>query len=74
VQAAIGTPAPFLYGTGKQVVFGGRTFDRPRIGLSRATSGSGASTVRDGIIGNDLLRHFKMTIDYRQKKVVLESY
>src|SRR5262245_19354903 len=47
VQAAIGTPAPFLYGTGKQVVFAGKTFDRPRIGLSRAESGSSSRSERD---------------------------
>lgn len=71
IQAAIGTPAPFVYGTGKRVVFGGQTFDQPRIGLSRAESGSSTSTSRDGIIGNDLLRHFTMTIDYRRKVLVL---
>ena len=73
IQAAIGTPAPILYGTGKRVVFGGQTFDRPRIGLSRAESGSSTTATRDGIIGNDLLRHFRMTIDYRRRQLTLES-
>jgi hypothetical protein len=72
VPAAIGTPAPFLYGTGKQVMFGGKTFDRPRIGLSRAESGSSTRPDRDGIIGNDLLQHFRMTIDYGRKMLALE--
>jgi predicted aspartyl protease len=70
--AALGSPAPFLYGTGRRVVFGDRTFDRPRIGLSRATSGSSSRSQRDGIIGNDLLRHFTVTFDYQHRVVVLE--
>jgi hypothetical protein len=70
--AGIGTPAPVLRGTARRVVFGGRAFDAPVIGLSRATSGSSARSERDGIIGNDLLRHFTMTVDYRRRVIVLE--
>jgi Aspartyl protease len=71
--AAIGTPAPFLNGTAKRVVIGGVPFDRPRLGLSQATSGSSARAERDGIIGNDLLRHFTVTVDYRRKILVLQK-
>jgi hypothetical protein len=69
--AALGGTAPFLYGTARQVVFGGVTFERPRIGLSRATSGSSARSERDGILGNDLLRNFVVTVDYRRRTLVL---
>jgi hypothetical protein len=71
--AGIGGTAPFVYGTGKRMVVGGIPFDRPRLGLSRATSGSSSRTERDGIIGNDLLRRFRATFDYRRRTLVLEK-
>lgn len=71
--AGIGTPAPFLYGTVRRVIVGGRTFEGVRLGLSRATSGSSARSDRDGILGNDLLRHFIVSIDYRRHVLVLQE-
>jgi hypothetical protein len=70
--AGLGGSAPFLYGTGKTVRLGRLVFDRPRIGLSRAQSGSSSRSDRDGIIGNDLLRQFVATFDYRRRTLVLE--
>lgn len=69
-QAGIGTPAAFLVGKAK-VIFGGRAFDAARVGLSRAASGSSSRSDKDGIIGNDLLRNFLVTIDYGRRVVVL---
>ena len=69
--AALGGTAPFVYGTARRIVLGGVTFDRPRIGLSRATSGSSAGSSRDGILGNDLLSGFVMDVDYRRSRLVL---
>jgi len=71
--AALGGTAPFLYGTARHVVFGGVTFDQPRIGLSRAMSGSSSRSERDGILGNDLLRNFVVTVDYQRRTLVLEK-
>ena len=71
--AGIGGTSPFLYGTGKRVTLGGLVFERPRLGLSRATSGSSSSAERDGILGNDLLRRFVVTFDYRRRTLVLDS-
>ena len=70
--AALGGTAPFVYGTARRVVFGGVTFDNPRIGLSRATSGSSSRSERDGILGNDLLSHFIVTLDYARLTLLLE--
>jgi len=70
--AALGGTAPFLYGTARRIVLGGIVFDSPRIGLSRAQSGSSARSERDGIIGNDLLRQFVMTVDYSRRRLILE--
>ena len=63
---------PFLYGTGRRVTLGGLVFDRPRLGLSRAQSGSSSRTERDGVIGNALLETFVVTVDYTRRTLVLE--
>ena len=69
--AALGGTAPFLYGTGRRVTLGGLVFDRPRLGLSRARSGSSSRSERDGVIGNALLEEFVMTVDYTRRMLVL---
>lgn len=71
--AGIGGSAPFLYGTGRSATLGSIRFDRPRLGLSRAQSGSSSRSERDGIIGNDLLKQFVMTVDYKTRTIVLEK-
>jgi hypothetical protein len=70
--AALGGTAPFLYGTGQRVTLGGLVFDRPRLGFSRAQSGSSARRERDGIIGNGLLQDFVVTVDYTRRTLVLQ--
>ena len=70
--AALGGTAPFLYGTARRATLAGHGFDRPRIGLSRAQSGSSSRSERDGVIGNDLLRRFTVTVDYSRRTLVLE--
>ena len=71
--AGLGGSAPFLYGTAKRVTLGSLVFERPRIGLSRAQTGSSSRRDRDGIIGNALLQQFVMTVDYRRHTIVLEK-
>lgn len=70
--AGIGGTAPFVYGAGKAVTLGGLVFERPRLGLSRATQGSSSRGERDGVIGNQLLRRYVTTFDYRRRLLVLE--
>ncbi len=70
--AALGGTAPFLYGTGRRATLGGIPFERPRLGLSRAETGSSSCSERDGIIGNAVLAQFVMTVDYGRKVLVLE--
>jgi hypothetical protein len=70
--AALGGTAPFLYGTARRVTIGPLTFDRPRLGLSRATSGSSSRSERDGVLGNDLLKEYTVTVDYRRRTLVIE--
>jgi hypothetical protein len=71
--AALGGTAPFLYGTGRRATLGGAAFDRPRLGLSRAQTGSSSRSERDGIIGNAMIGGFVVTVDYRRKVLVLEQ-
>ena len=70
--AALGGTAPFLYGVGRSATLGGFTVDKPRLGLSRATSGSSSRSERDGVIGNGWLQAFVVTVDYRRKLLVIE--
>jgi aspartyl protease len=72
-RPGLGGSAPVLYGSGRRVTLGGIDFERPRLGLSRARSGSSSRDERDGIIGNELLRHFRVTFDYRRRLLVLEK-
>jgi hypothetical protein len=69
--AALGT-APFLYGVGHSATLGGLVLEKPRLGLSRATSGSSSRSERDGVIGNGWLQAFVVTVDYRRKLLVLQ--
>jgi hypothetical protein len=70
--SALGGTAPFLYGLGRSATLGGFTVEKPRLGLSRATSGSSARSERDGVIGNGWLQAFVVTVDYRRKLLVIE--
>lgn len=70
--AALGGTAPFLYGTARQATLAGQVFARPRLGLSRARSGSSARAERDGVIGTELLRRYVLTVDYRRGRLVLQ--
>lgn len=71
--AGLGGTAPFLYREGRSVTFGGVTFEKPELGFSRARSGSSSRSERDGILGNELLRHFRVTFDYSRRILVLEK-
>ncbi|HKV07167.1 MAG TPA: pepsin/retropepsin-like aspartic protease family protein, partial [Thermoanaerobaculia bacterium] len=71
--AGLGGTAPFLYREGRSVTFGGVTFEKPRLGFSRARSGSSSSDERDGVLGNEVLRHFRVTFDYSRRVLVLEK-
>jgi hypothetical protein len=71
--AGLGGTAPFLYREGRSVTLGGHVFEKPEIGFSRAQSGSSSRSERDGIVGNELLRHFRVTFDYSRRTLVLEK-
>jgi len=73
-RPGLGGTAPFLYREGRQVTLGGIAFEKPKLGFSRATSGSSASDERDGVLCNALLIHFsRVTFDYKRRVLVLEK-
>ena len=49
-------------------------FDKPIVGFSTAGEGEGSMAVEDndGPIGNEILRRFKVTIDYSRQRMMLE--
>jgi hypothetical protein len=71
--SALGGTAPFLYGAGKRATLGGLSIDKPRIGLSRATTGSSSRSERDGVVGNGWLQAYVVTVDYRRNLLILEQ-
>jgi hypothetical protein len=73
-RPGLGGTSPFLYREGRQVTLGGIAFEKPKLGFSRARSGSSASDARDGVLCNALLIHFRrVTFDYKRKVLVLEK-
>jgi len=56
----------------RSVAFGQAIITSPNAALSRATSGLHASADFDGIIGAELLRHFRVVIDFPRRRLALE--
>jgi hypothetical protein len=48
------------------------TFPRPRVRAFAEPVGSGGSTASDGLIGNDLLARFTLSVDYSRKRLLLQ--
>lgn len=61
-----------LVGRVKAVRLGPLTFDNPPVGLSQDTEGSGASAENDGVVGGEILRRFRVLLDYSRKRMILE--
>jgi predicted aspartyl protease len=61
-----------LLGRVKAVQMDQFVFDNPPVRLSLDTEGSGASEDRDGIVGGEIFRRFKVIIDYSRRQMILE--
>ena len=61
-----------LIGRVKAVQFGRLVIDNPPVGFSLDTEGSGASENYDGLIGGEILRRFKVILDYSRRRMILE--
>jgi hypothetical protein len=51
---------------------GSWSFDDPFVQAHRESIGSGAYTDTDGVIGNEVLRRFRLTVDYSRRMLGLE--
>jgi len=56
----------------ERVAIAGWTFDRPHVQAHREPSATGAAAETDGLIGNELLSRFRMTVDYPRRRLLLE--
>jgi predicted aspartyl protease len=56
----------------KSLQLGSFVLQNPVVDLSLATEGSLASETNDGPIGNEILRRFKVIIDYSRQRMMLE--
>jgi predicted aspartyl protease len=61
-----------LLGRVKAVQLGHFIFSDSPVALSLDTEGAGASEDNDGVVGGELLRRFKLIIDYSRKRMILE--
>lgn len=46
-------------------------FENPNVSFYGVARGAGGSTDTDGLIGNDILRHFRVTVDYSRREMWL---
>jgi hypothetical protein len=56
----------------KAIQLGSFIFDKPPVALSLDTRGAGALEQNDGALGGELLRRFKLIIDYSRQRMILE--
>jgi len=54
------------------VKLGSFTLKNVAVQLSLDTEGAGASEENDGLIGGEIFRRFKVTLDYSRKRMILE--
>lgn len=52
--------------------FGGFVIDRPVATFSEARKGSEADASYDGVLGGEILRRFRVTMDYSRRQMILE--
>ena len=61
-----------VVGPVKAIQLGSFVFGKPPVALSLDTQGGGALTENDGALGGELLRRFKLIIDYSRQRMILE--
>ncbi|MDQ3666133.1 MAG: hypothetical protein M3410_05940 [Acidobacteriota bacterium] len=56
----------------KQLQFGRFVINNPFVNFSQNTQGTETGTDDNGFIGGEVLRRFKVIVDYSRKQVILE--
>jgi Aspartyl protease len=57
----------------EELTIGQWTFRKPGVKVYGSAAGAGGYTSTDGLLGNDVLRHFRVTFDYSRKRILLEK-
>ena len=65
-------PTAYVQLPARELRLGRWKFANPNVKANQVRSGSGAYTETDGILGNDILRRFRVTFDYARKRMLLE--
>jgi Aspartyl protease len=68
----VGDAAKMLIGRVKGLRLGQFVIDHPITRFSQATQGDYASSKYDGLIGGEILRRFKVVVDYSRRQMILE--
>ncbi|HEY3138179.1 MAG TPA: aspartyl protease family protein [Blastocatellia bacterium] len=71
-SSGLGGKSSYLIGRARSVKLGRFVFDDWLTGFWQDQTGAGASETRDGVIGNGLLKRFKVILDYLRKRMILE--
>jgi len=72
-QATVQGPLTFARIPARSITLGRRTFPFETVSAFATPRGSGGSADTDALIGNDLLRNFRVTFDYSRKVLLLED-
>ena len=67
----VGGPIRLQAGHLEWVEFGGRRFDNLPVLFATEEKGTGADRLRDGIVGMELMRHFRIVFDYTHRRIAL---
>jgi len=66
-------PTPFVTLSVDELRLGRWRFPDPRVKAYGTQRGAGGGTSTDGLLGNDILHHFRVTFDYSRKRLLLEE-
>lgn len=61
-----------LVGRVKNIRVGRFDIENPIVSFSQATKGEQASAAHDGVLGGEVLRRFKLILDYARRQIILE--
>ncbi len=67
INGVVASPLVALH----SIALGASLIKAPSVALSRETAGLNASTSFDGILGADVLRHFRVVVDYPGRRLFL---
>lgn len=64
---------PFVTLSAQEITLGRWTFPNPGVEAYGTPAGAGGYRSTDGVIGNKLLEHFRVTFDYSRRRLYLED-